>query len=94
MGGRGSFKERGANTGTREFDGAVGNIWYEAKSGDYWEKVMSSKEAFESFVGKMGKKLKIAFEHGAKLELYSNSPIPQTIKEWCTKKGITFKEWL
>ena len=94
LGGRGSFKERGANTGTREFDGAAGNIWYEAKSGDYWEKIMSSKEAFESFVGKMGEKLKIALEHGAKFELYSNTPIPQTIKEWCAKKGITFKEWL
>ena len=40
----------------------------------------------------MGDRLKIAKENGA--TLFSNTPIPQSIKAWLTKKGIPFTEFL
>lgn len=40
----------------------------------------------------MGARLKIATENGASYELFSNTPIPESIKEWLTKKGIPFTE--
>ena len=38
--------------------------------------------------------LQIAREHGATFELFSNTPIPESIKEWLTQKGIPFTEIL
>jgi hypothetical protein len=93
LGGRGSFRARSA-TASREFDGAVGNVWYEAKSGEYWDMLLSSKKKLEDFKGDMGRGLNVAKANGAIYELHSNSPIPQGIKNWLTKKGINFTEWL
>jgi hypothetical protein len=87
LGGRGSFK-----VGGREFDGAVGNIWYEAKSGKAWEKILSSKEEFERFTSSMGQRLRIARDHGATYELFSEVSIPQNIREWLINKNIKFTE--
>jgi len=42
----------------------------------------------------MGQRLNIAKQHGAQLKLFSNSPIPEFIKDWLTKKGIEFLEIL
>jgi hypothetical protein len=42
----------------------------------------------------MGDRLRIAKENGASYELFSNSPIPDKIKQWLTKKGIPFTEIL
>lgn len=41
--GVGSFK-----VGGREFDGALGNVWWEAKSGQYWS-LLDDSEAFKKF---------------------------------------------
>jgi hypothetical protein len=89
FGGTGSFKVDG-----REFDGAFENIWYEAKSGRYWDVLTNSTEKLEDFKSAMGQRLNIAKQHGAQLKLFSNSPIPQFIKDWLTKKGIEFLEIL
>jgi hypothetical protein len=89
FGGTGSFKVK-----NREFDGAIGNVWYEAKSGEAWNTILSNGKKLEKFKERMGTGLKIANENGAKYELYSNTPIPQEIKDWLTKKCIPFKEFL
>lgn len=89
LGGQGSFR-----TGGREFDGAVGNIWYEAKSGAYWEGLLASEEKLSKFKSTACHCLKIAKDHGAAFEIHSNKPIPQSIKDWLTKKQIPFTEWL
>lgn len=89
LGGRGSFKVK-----NREFDGAVGNIWYEAKSGQFWDMLKSNQSELSYFQERMGTGLRIARENGASYELYSNALIPQDIKNWLTKKGISFKEFL
>jgi len=89
LGGTGSFK-----FGGREFDGAVGNIWYEAKSGGYWEGLLNSEQKLSRFKTTSCDCLKKAKDNGAVFEIYSNTPIPQTIKEWLTKKEIRFIEFL
>ena len=42
----------------------------------------------------MGHRLKIANENSATYELFSNTPIPEAIKQWLIKKGIPFTELL
>ena len=89
MNGEGSFKEGG-----REFDGRVGNRWWEAKSGGYWNLLENNTKELDKFKSAMGQRLKIATENGATLELFTNSPIPESIKEWLIEKGIPYTEIL
>lgn len=42
----------------------------------------------------MGHHKQIANDHGATFEIFSNTPIPQTIKDWLTEKGMPFTEML
>lgn len=42
----------------------------------------------------MGDRLNIAKKNEATYELFSNTPIPDSIKAWLTKKGIPFTELL
>lgn len=42
----------------------------------------------------MGDRLRIATENGATYELFSNTPIPASIKRWLDKKGIAYTELL
>lgn len=93
FGGRGSFRVKSANT-SREFDGAYGNVWYEAKSGKYWDMLKNNPKFLDRFRERMISGLSIASENGVRYELYSNSPIPQEIKNWLIKKGIPFVEFL
>lgn len=44
------------------------------------------------FKSDMGNRLKIATENGATYEIFANTPIPESIKQWLTKKGIKFTE--
>ena len=89
IGGSGEFKLSG-----RQFDGGVGNRWWEAKSGDYWDMIQNNPKEMSNFKSSMGQRLGIAKENGATFELFSNSPIPQSIKEWLTTKGIPYTEIL
>lgn len=87
-GGGGSF-----SVGGREFDGGVGNRWWEAKSGRYWENETSSAAGLEKFKSDMGARKSIANQNGAVYELHSNTPIPQHIKEWLKSKDINYVEY-
>jgi ribosomal protein L9 len=78
--------------GGREFDGAFGNRWYEAKSGNYWRDVTSKPRKLEKFRSDMGDRKRIANENGGTYELHSNTPIPKDIKNWLNKKGISTYE--
>jgi hypothetical protein len=78
--------------GGREFDGAVGSRWIEAKSGRYWMDHAQPGPGFEKFKSDIGAKLRIAKDNGATLEVHSNSSIPEHVKEWLTKKGVSFFE--
>lgn len=56
--------------------------------------LQSDKTVELKFKQKMSEGLKIAQEHNATYELFSNTPIPENIKNWLTKKGIPFTEIL
>ncbi len=87
-GGQPSFKVSG-----REFDGAIGNRWYEAKSGRYWKDVTSTDKGWNKFTSDMGARQRIAQDNGATYELHSNTPIPQNVKNWLDKKGIKYYQY-
>jgi len=89
IGGDGSFSKGG-----RDFDGGSGNRWWEAKSGQYWDMLEDEPKKLLKFKSDMGHRLNIAKQNGATYELFSNTPIPQSIKDWLTKKGIPFTEIL
>ncbi|SFX74075.1 filamentous hemagglutinin [Thermoactinomyces sp. DSM 45891] len=89
LGGSGSFKKGG-----REFDGGVGNKWWEAKSGSYFESRVDNPAEIGKFKSDMGSRLQIAKENGATYELYSNVPIPKVFKDYMNKKGIPYHGWL
>ena len=87
IGGEGSF-----SVGGRDFDGGIGNRWWEAKSGNYWRMLEKNPNELAKFKSDMGNRLKIATENGATYEIFANTPIPESIKQWLTKKGIKFTE--
>lgn len=89
IGGKGSF-----SAGGRDFDGGIGSRWWEAKSGDFWNILEENPSKLAKFKSDMGDRLRIATENGATYELFSNTPIPESIKQWLTKKGIPFTELL
>ena len=89
IGGDGSFC-----VGGRDFDGGIGNRWWEAKSGQYWDMLETNPNKLAKFKSDMGDRLRIAKENGATYELFSNTPIPRSIKQWLDKKGIAYTELL
>ena len=89
LGGEGSFKLEG-----REFDGKNGNRWWEAKSGGFWSLAEKDAAVLAKFKSNMGDQLRIAKNHGATIELFSNTPIPDWAKTWLTQKGIKYTELL
>ena len=89
LGGAGSF-----SVGGREFDGGITGRWWEAKSGQYWDLTMSNPWQLGKFKADMGARLRIAGDHGASYELFSNTPIPMEVKMWLSKKGIEYTELL
>ena len=88
LGGRNEFQFQGRN-----FDGAIGNRWDEAKSGNYWNLLLSNESKLNKFRSDMGARQQIARNNGASYELHSNVPIPESIKQWLDKKGIPYFEY-
>ena len=86
--------EGGLRVDGRDFDGAQGNHWWEAKSGRYWVDHVREQTGVAKFKSDMGHRLQIAMEHRATFEIFSNTPIPHHIKTWLTGKGIPFTELL
>jgi hypothetical protein len=93
LGGRGPVKITSAANGVREFDGFSGSLWYEAKIID-WTVLLNNPQKMGKFQSDMGRGLRIAQENGASYHLFSNTPIPEEIKKWLTKYGISFLEIL
>ena len=89
VGGDGSF-----SVGGRDFDGGLGSRWWEAKSGEYWDMLADNPDKLAKFKSDMVDRLKIATDKGATYELFSNTPISDSVKSWLTKKGIHFTELL
>ena len=86
--------QSGFQAGGRNFDGAIGDIWYEAKSGDFWINRPEGSVEFNKFKSDMGDRLSIAQTNGKKYELYSNVPISDHAKAFLDEKGIEFFELL
>ena len=84
------------STNGREFDGSYNNgkVWFEAKSGRYWEKQVTTEAGLAKFKSDMGQRLQIARENGAEYVLFSNTPIPPKVKDYLDKKGIRYQETL
>ncbi|MFE5162646.1 PrsW family intramembrane metalloprotease [Streptomyces sp. NPDC056697] len=91
LGGRGSFREGG-----REFDGAhLGDdgveVWYEAKSGRYWDLANENPKVMEKFKSNLGDARRIAEESGRRFSLISEKPIPENIVKWLNKKNYVWR---
>ena len=54
----------------------------------------SNPNKLAKFKSDMGARLRIATENGATYELFSNTPIPNSIKQWLDKKEIAYTELL
>jgi hypothetical protein len=67
IGGDGSFSFEG-----RDFDGGIGNRWWEAKSGNYWNMLENTPGMLNKFKSEIGHRLSIAKNHSATYELLSN----------------------
>ncbi|SHL19778.1 hypothetical protein [Actinacidiphila paucisporea] len=88
--GEGNFKEGG-----REFDGTLREgdreSWYEAKSGRYWELAERDPKVLAKFKSSLGDARRIAQANGKNFLLISENDIPQSIIEWLTKKGFSWR---
>lgn len=76
IGGNDSFSVRG-----RDFDGGIGNRWWEAKNENFWNMLEDNPGKLKKFKEAMGHRLRIAKDNGATYELFSNTPIPQSTKD-------------
>ncbi|SDP62183.1 RHS repeat-associated core domain-containing protein [Streptomyces sp. cf386] len=86
----------GFKVGKRQFDGrytpegSAREVWYEAKSGKYWERLNGDADEMLRFKSKLGESRRIAVENGADFRVVSENPIPQNIQNYFQKKGF---EW-
>ena len=88
LGGTGEFNSRGRN-----FDGAINDLWYEVKSGNYWKNNYGGK-GFSKFKSDMADRLTIATNNGKEYQLISNTAVSEDAKTWLLKKNIKFLEIL
>jgi RHS repeat-associated protein len=86
----------GFKVGKRQFDGrytpegSAREVWYEAKSGKYWERLNGDADEMLRFKSKLGESRRIAVENGADFRVISENPVPQNIQNYFQKKGF---EW-
>ncbi|WP_369174996.1 RHS repeat domain-containing protein [Streptomyces sp. R28] len=92
----GSDGKPGFKVGKRKFDGrytpegSSREVWYEAKSGKYWERLNEDADEMLRFKSKLGESRRIAVENGADFRVVSENPIPQNMQNYFQKKGF---EW-
>ena len=55
------------DSNTREFDGKLGNVWWEAKAGRFWIDHATTERDFGKFTSLMAERKKIANGYGAVL---------------------------
>ena len=82
---------------SREIDVVVGNWYIEAKSGEYWNLLLSDSKKLDKFKSDMGRGVTVVAEaSGGKgsYHIFSNSKIPDKIKKWLDKKNIKYHETL
>lgn len=90
--GVGNFSENG-----RDFDGAYINeltgrgVWYEAKSGDFWENLLKNPNRMNKFYSTEGQKFGIANSKGIDYEIITEKAIPAPVANWLAKKGIPWR---
>jgi len=86
FGGSGEFKE-----GQRTFDGKYttddGEVWYEAKSGRFWE----DEGRIAKFKSQAGQQQQIAKANGADFHVYSEKDFPDGVTKWMDKKNIPYQ---
>ncbi|WP_327170081.1 FG-GAP-like repeat-containing protein [Streptomyces sp. NBC_01336] len=88
------FKPKGAK---RQFDGKYmdpqdgGEVWYEAKSGDYWTNSYSRPAEQVRFRSKLGEARAEARKNGASFIVISENPIPSEVIAFLAKKSIPWK---
>ena len=93
-GGHGSFRSWSGGQ-IVEFDGRTSPTdWYEAKSGGYWNQILGNPKRMSKFYTQIGEQQKTAALNDVNFKVYSNSPIPDAIKAWLTKRGVPFTELL
>ena len=89
LGGKPSFYRDGV-----EFDGMVYDVWYEAKSGGFWRMLERNQDKAADFQHGMTRRKRIAQAAQRKFVIFTNSPIPATIRGWLKAQEIPFHELL
>lgn len=79
----------GFTSGGKQFDGAYGDVWYEAKSGQFWDVASQNVGKWKS---KFGDYIRGAKDNGKTWEIYSENEIPQVFKDYFDKQGIKYHE--
>ena len=79
-------------SGGRQLDGSVGNRWWEAKSSNYWDDILTNQKKLDNFKSTGPQCKQIAQSNGATYEIITNGQIPGTIKTWLDSKGIAYIE--
>ena len=85
--------------GGRQFDGSYGDIWgaqaiwYEAKSGNFWQMLETNTKALNKFHSNSntGDQARIARSNGNAFEVISENPIPANITQWLDKKEFPIR---
>lgn len=84
-------------TGGREFDGSYTSVtdgtdvWYEAKSGEALENIANDPDMLQHFTSNTGQQAALARRAGARFEVISEKPIPESLRLWLDKKGIPYR---
>ncbi|MCO5973142.1 WXG100-like domain-containing protein [Actinoallomurus soli] len=90
LGGEESFK-----AANRQFDGKYvgtqGQTWFEAKSGEYWKRILENQKDYNKFLSQTGNQLQITQHEGVGFEIISENPIPEKVMNWLNKKGIPYR---
>lgn len=66
-------------------------MWYEAKSGRFWELANENPKVMEKFKSNLGDARRIAEAGGHRFALISENAIPENITKWLAKKNYAWR---